>query len=297
MKSIRCPHCGLLNWATEELCKRCQLSLHGDDAVQDAPPDVTSYSESQGGFQSEPAPQWQFGDTSGYQQAAYAFPGYTEKPKKSGIAIASMTMGIISILACGLLGLGSVTALVLGIVALVKAKNRPMEYGGQGFAVAGIALSFVSFIFIGIVVSIAIPNFYAAKRAANEAATIRSLHVLSNAEEVFQSTTGNGRYGTLQELAAEGLLDESLSRGMKYQYLFEVRAEGSYYEVLATPSRTADTGSRSFYLSSEEQVVRGAKKGGIAATAYDPPIDSDRSLPYKQAYKPDSRQPSYSSEY
>jgi competence protein ComGC len=297
MKSIRCPHCGLLNWATEELCKRCQISLHGNDAVQDAPPDTTAYSESPGGYQNEPVPQWQYDDTSGYQQSAYAFPGYTEKPKRAGIAIASMTLGIISILACGLLGLGSTTALVLGIVALVKAKNRPMEYGGQGFAIAGIALSLVSFIFIGIVITIAIPNFYAARRAANEAGTIRSLHVLSSAEEMYQSTTGQGKYGTLQELAAEGLLDESLSRGVKYQYLFEVRTDGSYYEVLATPSRSADSGSRSFYLSSEEQVVRGAKKGGIAATAYDPPIDSDKSFPYKQAYKPERRDPSYNSEY
>ncbi len=296
MKSIRCPHCGLLNWATEELCKRCQISLHGNDAVQDAPHDSGSYAESSAGFQNDSEPQWQH-DASGYQQTAYAFPGYTEKPKKMGIALASMILGIISILACGLLGLGSVTALILGIVALVKAKNRPTEYGGQGFAVAGIALSFVSFIFIGIVLSIAIPNFYAARRAANEAGTIRTLQLLSSAEEMFHSTTGNGSYGTMQELAAAGLLDESVARGMKYQYLFEIRTDGSYYEVLATPSRSADNGSRSFYLSSEEQVVRGAKKGGIAATAYDPPIDTDKSFPYKQAYRPPARQPSYETSY
>ncbi len=308
MKSIRCPHCGLLNWATEEACKRCRLALHGNEPVADNQqyesqpsdhqyPEQQQYEqqyeqqyvqqpyEDQHGYQGGQAHGWQH-EPAGYQGAhSYAYPGYAaEAPKKTGLAIASMVLGIISLIACGLLGLGTISGFVLGIVALRKAKKMPLVYGGQGFAIAGIALSVVSFFYIGIVAAIAIPNLLAARRAANEAAAVRNIRMLSSAEEVYQSTTDRQQYGTMQELLAAGLIDASLARGAKNNYIFEIKNNGTTFEVLATPTANSDRGSRSFYLSSEEQFIRGAKKGGMAATAYDPPLDRDRPAnPYERS--------------
>lgn len=340
MKSIRCPHCGLLNWATETACKRCRLSLHGtapttaatadnqphENAPQDyysnqphegqpdegqtyesQPDENQSYEnqayENQYGSYGEQANGWQ-DNSAGYAggQQYYAYQGYAaEAPKKTGLAIASMVTGIVSIAACGLLGLGTVTGLILGIVALVKAKRVPQEYGGQGFAIAGIVLSALSFFYIGIILAIAIPNIMAARRAANEAAVIRSINMLSSAEAVYQATRGEGQYGTMQELVAAGHIDSSLARGVKYDYRFEIKTDGKSFEITATPTKSSDTGSRSFYLSSEEQFVRGAKKGGMAATAFDPPLDQyEPSNPYEdeRSYRrKTSRPPVYTPAY
>jgi type II secretory pathway pseudopilin PulG len=331
MNSMKCPQCGLINWATAEACKRCRLPFNGADASGAnqwaADDDTYGYEEEpdaqqgasygyqgeaahgaweqqqqsgyyQGGYQSQDAYQ------GGYQDSSYGYGGYaghSEAPKQTGIAVGSMVVGIINILACGLLGVGSLTGFILGIVALVKAKNAPHKYGGHGFAVAGIVLSLVSFIFVGIVFSIAIPNVLASRRAANEGAAIRALRTLHSAEMTFQSTAGNGKCGTLQQLAAEGLIDNNLASGLKNNYRFDIRPNGMYFEATATPTSQSDVGSRSFFVN-ESGVLRGSLKRGMAATAYDPPLAQEDTSPYRQSspdesYERRSRQTDYSPNY
>jgi type II secretory pathway pseudopilin PulG len=308
MNSVKCPHCGLVNWVTAETCKRCEYSFTGAEAA----PDEKVWEDNSYRYQyqnGEPANQWDQANAGyqyqgGYQQggyqyqgAGYGYPGYAATQQKSGLAITSMVFGIISLIACGLLGAGPILGLIFGIVALKKASNRPMEYGGKGFAVAGIVLSIVSFFYVGIVMAIAIPNLLASRRAANEAGAIRNVRLLAAAQETFQATAGDGRYGTLQELANAGLIDEKLSRGVMFNYVFEVKPDSSSYEVLATPKKDEDTSGRSFYLSSADGVVRGAKKGGMAATAFDPPLNQDDAPPRRQAYRPRNAPPEYSPAY
>ena len=57
--------------------------------------------------------------------------------KKSGMAIASMVLGIIWVFY-----IGSVLAVILGHVALSKMKKDP-SIGGRGFAVAGVTLGWI----------------------------------------------------------------------------------------------------------------------------------------------------------
>lgn len=330
MNSMKCPQCGLVNWATAEACKRCRLPLngaHADGGANQWADDTYGYEEEpdaeqpyaqqdasygyqgeaahgawgeqsgyyQGGYRSQDASQ------GGYQNSSYGYSGYSEAPKQTGIAVGSMVVGIINILTCGLFGIGSLTGFILGVVALVKAKNAPHKYGGHGFAVAGIVLSLVSFIFVGMVFAIALPNLLAARRAANEGSAISALRTLHSAESTFQSTVGNGKYGTLQQLAAEGLIDNTLASGLKNNYRFDVRPNGMSFEATATPSSQADTGSRSFFVN-ETGVLRGSIKRGIAATAYDPPLNLENGPRYGQSNPDDSyerrnRQTEYSPNY
>ena len=269
MNSIKCPQCGLVNWTTAEACKRCRLPINEMGATEG-----DTWDESSSSFSGEPASHW--GDQGAYQQPSYSYAGSGQVAQKTGLAIASMVVGIVSMMACGLLGLGSITGLVLGIVALVKAKKSPLSYGGQGFAVAGIVLSVVSFFYIGIVIAIAIPNVMASYRAANEGSAIATLRSLAAAEANYQDMAGPGKYGTLQELAAAGMIDPKLSGGVKNNYRFEVRTNGAAYEALATPLKDNDLTGRSFYFSSNDYVIRAAKKGGAAATASDPPLNVDQ---------------------
>lgn len=260
MSSRKCPQCGLVNWASAESCKRCELNFtyEGQPQAADFPqPEEDAHSQ-------------------GYGYYNHAQP----EQKSAGLALASLIVGAVSFLTLGLLGIGAVVAFVLGIVALRKARKNPALYGGEGFAIAGIVLGSISalmFAYVLIVASIAIPNLLASRRAANEAAVIVSLRRIAGAEATYYSTKGLSRqYGSLQELADEGLIEQSFAGGTRYGYRFELRVNGDSFEVTATPltyGRASSPGTRSFYISSDSgYVVRAADKKGLEANAYDPPV-------------------------
>ena len=64
----------------------------------------------------------------------------------SGLAKASCVLGVFSILTLGVLEIGALVGLILGIMALGKAKNYPEKYGGKSLAIVGITTSVVSFL-------------------------------------------------------------------------------------------------------------------------------------------------------
>lgn len=104
----------------------------------------------------------------------------------------------------------------------------------------------------------------------NEAGAIASLRTLSSAEATYQSTAGNGEYGTIEELGEQKLIDYVLAEGHRYGYLFKVRREKrstesqSSLEIFAIPRTYGVTGRRSFYID-ETGVIRAADKQGAEA--------------------------------
>jgi hypothetical protein len=71
-------------------------------------------------------------------------PDNYSQQKRQGLAVASMVIGIVSCLALGFLGIGSITGIVLGVIALMKAKKEPDQFGGRGFAIVGIITGVLS---------------------------------------------------------------------------------------------------------------------------------------------------------
>ena len=125
-----------------------------------------------------------------------------------------------------------------------------------------------------IVAAIAIPNLLASRLAANEANAKASLRTIASAEAVYSSLKGH--YGTLSDLVEERLIERSYLGPTKSGYRIEIRLKGSDFEALATPEHYGDhtgTGRRSFYLSPEDNVIRGADKQGLEANKDDPPLD------------------------
>jgi prepilin-type N-terminal cleavage/methylation domain-containing protein len=69
-------------------------------------------------------------------------------------------------------------------------------------------------VIIGILVVIAVPMLRESKLAAENIAAIATLRFLSNAEEVYYSTTaGSKTYGTFEEMHAKGYLDDRFASG------------------------------------------------------------------------------------
>jgi hypothetical protein len=120
---------------------------------------------------------------------------------RTGMAVTALILAVISLCTGAGLVVGGLTALVLGIVAAVKASKNPQEYGGMPMAIAAIVISALSFLAIPIIAAIAIPSLLRARVSANEAAAIGDLRTVISAEAAYQSSN-RGFYDTPECLGA-----------------------------------------------------------------------------------------------
>jgi len=203
-----------------------------------------------------------------------------ESPKK-GLAIAALILGILSFLTFSLVGLGAITGIILAAIAMGRVKREPWRYGGRGMAIAGLVLSITSLgtvIPVSLVAAIAIPNLLAARRAANEGSALHTLRMISSAELAYQSSFQ--KYGTLEELAANNLIDPKLTSGTKNGYNFTVvldDANPEGFEVIGVPMSYGNSGRRSFYVD-ETFVMRASDKSGGPSSKLDTPLEESTRL-------------------
>ena len=166
-----------------------------------------------------------------------------------------------------------------------KARQNPDEYGGRGMATAGLVTSIVSVLTIviivpiGMVAAIAVPNLLASRTAANEGSTIHALRMIHSAESTYQATSGNGAFGTLDQLAADGLIEPDLAAGRLHGYKFTVDIKRTGYnepagfQAVGVPLTYGSSGVRSFYID-ESGVIRAGDNRGAEATDLNPPLDN-----------------------
>ncbi|MDT5295731.1 MAG: hypothetical protein QOJ76_2611, partial [Acidobacteriota bacterium] len=102
-----------------------------------------------------------------------------------------------------------------------------------------------------------------------EASALFALSHIGEAESAFKEEKMKGRYGTLEELVAEELLEKDFVEHLEYK--FELSAVGDKFEAVATPKSYGKTGRRSFFAD-ETGKVRAADHKGQPATADDPPV-------------------------
>lgn len=119
------------------------------------------------------------------------------------------------------------------------------------------------------VVLFAFPGHYAAQRnntsalariPRHEATAIKTLKAIHSAEATYQSTTGNGQYGSWRELVNAGLLGRQLATGQRSGYRFHLhlrRRSGtaSPLVITATPRSYGTSGRRTFTID-ESGVIR-----------------------------------------
>ncbi|MFN7931075.1 MAG: DUF4190 domain-containing protein [Blastocatellia bacterium] len=150
------------------------------------------------------------------------------QPLRNGIAIISLVLGILSLFTCGLLGIGALVGLGLGIFALIQANKKPTEYGGSGLAVGGILTSGLgAVLFVAVIV--AIPQLNRGLKKAREVGAMTTLTTMHEAEGTYYRRFN--KFGTLRELADEGLIDTEIGRGRTsfgYVYSLSALTENSF---------------------------------------------------------------------
>jgi hypothetical protein len=75
-------------------------------------------------------------------------------PPQAGLAIASLILGLLSLVCAG--PLTGLPAIITGHLALSRVRRAPAQYGGKGLAVAGLALGYFSFLFTLLVIALVI---------------------------------------------------------------------------------------------------------------------------------------------
>lgn len=292
MTSKRCQHCGLVNFPGTAECRRCKAPIAwGAEGSASQPAFSSPVALGAGGggsyqpqqsFQAVPAlPNYRA--TGGADASPYA----QGRKLRSGLATASLVLGILGLFSLGILMIGSLIGIILGIRAVLKAKREPHVYGGKGVAIGGIvtnSFGILSIVPVGIIAAIVIPNLMMARMSANEAGAIGQLRRLATAEATYQSTLGAGRsFAGMQELIASALIPANSASKNGYQFKIRLlnlngtaalagASDATRFEVVATPESYGSTGRRSFYVS-EQYVIRCADKRGKEATSSDPDVD------------------------
>lgn len=95
---------------------------------------------------------------------------------------------------------------------------------------------------------------------------MKSLRALLNAEIAFQSTTGKGEYGDLNELRTAGLIDDELASGVKNGYRFTVVIKKSTLsthpaiDLVARPGEYGKNRRRAFYVTESGVMMTSEEK-------------------------------------
>jgi hypothetical protein len=102
----------------------------------------------------------------------------------NGLAITSLVLGILGLFTCGITAL---FGLILGIIALVKAKQNRSALGVNGIALAGVIVSAIFVFMIPLFVAMVLPAFAAAKQKAEAINCVNNEKQLAIAVRMYLS--------------------------------------------------------------------------------------------------------------
>jgi hypothetical protein len=112
-------------------------------------------------------------------------PNTPSQPKTSALAIWSLVLGIVSLACCGLFA--GIPGVICGHRALSEIKRSSGKLAGDGLAIVGLVLGYIGIVvgtvaLVGLMASIAIPDFVKARATAQENACINNLRQIQAAK-------------------------------------------------------------------------------------------------------------------
>ncbi len=108
--------------------------------------------------------------------------------KTSGMAIASLVLGILGLFTCGITAL---IGLILGIIAIVKVQNSGGKLKGFGLALAGTIVSGFFLLMIPIFAAMLLPALASAHDKAREINCVNNEKQLALAVKIYADDNGN----------------------------------------------------------------------------------------------------------
>ena len=169
-----CFRCGANMPETATVCPQCGTPVQA--APQAAPP--LSSSPSQGVPVGQPH---------------YAQPSYGQQPQTDGKAVASLVLGISSLALCLNIFTG-IPAIILGHISRSNIRKSMGRLTGDGMALAGLIMGYISIAFIPFMAAIIIPNLIRARISANEAAATSHVRTIDTTQVTYSTTYPNAGY-------------------------------------------------------------------------------------------------------
>ena len=132
--------------ALDTITERCLGARYRDGAMSNIPP--------------PPPPPPPPGPPPGYMPYTYGQP-YGQAPRRNGLGIASMVLGICAIvIPCfWVLQVPGVLAIIFSAIALSQHRKNP-QYTGRGMAIAGLVLGLVSLVILVLLLAFGDFDFY-----------------------------------------------------------------------------------------------------------------------------------------
>jgi prepilin-type processing-associated H-X9-DG protein len=109
-------------------------------------------------------------------------------PKTSGMAIASLVLGILGLFSCGVTAL---VGLILGIISMNKIRQSRGALSGNGIALAGTIVSGIFLLMLPIFAAMLLPALASAKQKAQSIACLNNMKQLSLSVRLYSNDNNN----------------------------------------------------------------------------------------------------------
>lgn len=154
-------------------------------------------------------------------------------PVNSGLAIAALVLGIISLLTLGFFAVGALAAIICGHLALSKISRSVGALKGRGKAITGLVMGYLSLILLGVVIVYSVSQATAVlekSRQIQAVRTTKNCEVLCSACTTYAASHNGALPDNVEQLVDVGLFDSQQIKQMmtdnKGRAVFEYRGAG-----------------------------------------------------------------------
>ena len=146
----------------------------------------------------------------------------SNRPPTSGLAIASLVMGVLSFVGCSIFT--GIPAIIAGHIAHNRSRKSPQQFGGGGLAVAGFVMGYLSLALLPILAGLMLPALAKAKEKAQRISCVNNMKQIGLAARMWSNDNG-GKFppdfaSMSNELATPQILvcpsDSSKTRAMNW---------------------------------------------------------------------------------
>ncbi len=118
--------------------------------------------------------------------AAPAIP--SNPPPTSGLAIASLVLGVLSFVGCSIFT--GIPAIIMGHIAHNRSRKAPQQFGGGGLAIAGFVMGYFSLLLIPIMAGMLLPALAKAKDRAQRINCVSHMKQIGLAARMWSNDHG-----------------------------------------------------------------------------------------------------------